>query len=206
MSLVVETKIVELYAETLVPTAYGDLIMRAYEDKELGVEHVALISPKTEFGESTALVRIHSECLTGEAFGSYKCDCGPQLETALETISKEGGVVVYMRGHEGRGIGLGNKLRAYALQETGADTLDANLQLGLPADARDYRAAAEILQDLKITNIRLLTNNPEKKTQLAKYGMNIVETVSMLVGVHEANIDYLKTKRDRMGHRIKKDF
>lgn len=191
-----------LYAETLVPTGHGNLLMRAYKDSVLGVEHVALINPETDFGGGSALVRVHSECLTGEAFASLKCDCGPQLQTALETVAKEGGVVIYLRGQEGRGIGLGNKFRAYALQETGVDTLDANLQLGLPDDAREYTAAAEILADLGVKNVRLLTNNPEKVSGLTEYGINVSEVVPMLVGVHEANLDYLSTKRERMGHTI----
>jgi 3,4-dihydroxy 2-butanone 4-phosphate synthase/GTP cyclohydrolase II len=145
---------------------------------------------------------VHSECLTGEAFGSLKCECGPQLDAALETIQRDGGVVVYLRGHEGRGIGLINKLRAYRLQEDGLDTLDANLALGLPIDARDYGAATAILQDLGIQSVRLLTNNPEKVRQLEERGIEVTERVPLVVGVGAFNESYLETKRDRMGHSI----
>ncbi len=145
------------------PTAHGTFRVRAYRDRSTGADHVAWIKGEPADG---AIVRVHSECLTGEAFGSLKCECGPQLQSALETIDAEGGVVVYLRGHEGRGIGLINKLKAYHLQEEGFDTLDANLQLGLPADARDYGAATAILKDLGISRVRLLSNNPEKARQL----------------------------------------
>ena len=147
-------------------------------------------------------MRVHSECLTGEAFGSLKCECGPQLDAALDAIDEDGGVVVYMRGHEGRGIGLINKLRAYSLQEQGLDTVDANLALGLPADARDYAAAAGILADLGVSRVRLLTNNTDKVAQLRELGLEVVEQVPLLVGVGPNNHQYLETKRDRMGHII----
>jgi 3,4-dihydroxy 2-butanone 4-phosphate synthase/GTP cyclohydrolase II len=152
-----------------------------------------------------ALVRVHSECITGEAFGSLKCECGPQLDAALDLIHERGGIVVYLRGHEGRGIGLANKLRAYQLQEQGSDTLDANLQLGLPADDRDYTAAAEILAELGVERVRLLTNNPDKARQLEAHGIVVSERVPLLVGVTEQNIGYLATKRDRMGHDLPAD-
>jgi len=147
-------------------------------------------------------VRVHSECLTGEAFGSLKCECGPQLDAALDAIEQDGGVVIYMRGHEGRGIGLINKLRAYSLQEEGLDTVDANLALGLPADARDYAAAAGILADLGVSKVRLLTNNTDKVNQLRGLGLDVVEQVPLIVGVGPNNHQYLETKRDRMGHII----
>ncbi|MET0842667.1 MAG: GTP cyclohydrolase II [Mycetocola sp.] len=184
--------------ETNVPTTHGTFRMRAYRDRNTGADHVAILA-----GDHTApgaVVRVHSECLTGEAFGSLKCECGPQLDTALDAIQRHGGIVVYLRGHEGRGIGLINKLRAYQLQENGLDTLDANLALGLPADARDYLAATSILQDLGATNIRLLTNNPEKVRQLEEYGITVTERVPIVVGVGAFNETYLETKRDRMGH------
>lgn len=186
--------------ETTVPTTHGPFRMRAYRDRMTGADHVAIVSG--EPAASGALVRVHSECLTGEAFGSLKCECGPQLDAALDTIQRDGGVVVYLRGHEGRGIGLINKLRAYKLQEDGMDTLDANLALGLPIDARDYGAATAILQDLGIESVRLLTNNPEKVRQLEEHGIDVEERVPLVVGVGAFNEGYLETKRDRMGHAI----
>jgi len=150
-------------------------------------------------------VRVHSECLTGEAFGSLKCECGPQLDAALDAIAAEGGVVVYLRGHEGRGIGLVDKLRAYRLQEDGLDTVEANVALGLPPDRREFGGAAAILADLGATSVRLMTNNPDKVTQLAAYGVDIAETVPMVVGVSNENREYLSVKRDRMGHILPSD-
>lgn len=185
--------------ETTVPTAHGDFRVRAYRDRSTGADHVAWISGEPRDG---ALVRVHSECLTGEAFGSLKCECGPQLQSALDAVRAEGGVVIYLRGQEGRGIGLINKLRAYRLQEQGLDTLDANLALGLPVDARDYGAATAILGDLGISSVRLLSNNPEKARQLAERGVEVTELVPLIVGVGAFNAAYLDTKRDRMGHAI----
>jgi 3,4-dihydroxy 2-butanone 4-phosphate synthase/GTP cyclohydrolase II len=185
--------------ETFVPTTHGSFRIRAYRDHETRVDHVAIVGGEPKDG---ALVRLHSECLTGEAMGSLKCECGPQLDAAMETIDKEGGVVVYLRGHEGRGIGLTNKLKAYRLQEDGLDTLDANLALGLPADARDYGVAAAILRDLGISSIRLLSNNPEKRRQLIEHGIEVTELVPLVVGVGDVNIGYLGAKRDRMGHQL----
>ena len=185
--------------ETFVPTTHGSFRIRAYRDHETRVDHVAIVGGEPKDG---ALVRLHSECLTGEAMGSLKCECGPQLDAAMETVDKEGGVVVYLRGHEGRGIGLTNKLKAYRLQEDGLDTLDANLALGLPADARDYGVAAAILSDLGISSIRLLSNNPEKRRQLVEHGIEVTELVPLVVGVGDVNIGYLGAKRDRMGHQL----
>lgn len=190
---------VSLRADATVPTTHGTFRFLAYKDRVTGTDHVAVISG--ELGE-TALVRVHSECLTGEAFGSLKCECGPQLDSALDAIEKEGGAVIYMRGHEGRGIGLINKLRAYGLQDEGLDTVDANLALGLPADARDYAAAAGILTDLGVSKVRLLTNNTDKVAQLRELGLDVVEQVPLIVGVGPNNHQYLETKRDRMGHII----
>jgi 3,4-dihydroxy 2-butanone 4-phosphate synthase/GTP cyclohydrolase II len=191
---------VRFEVETTVPTTHGSFRMRAYHDRRTGADHVAIVSgdPAAE----GALVRVHSECLTGEAFGSLKCECGPQLDTALDTIQRHGGVVIYLRGQEGRGIGLVNKLRAYRLQEDGLDTLDANIALGLPADARNYEAASAILDDLGMTSVRLLTNNPEKERQLTMHGVTVSERVPLIVGVGAFNEAYLNTKRDRMGHII----
>lgn len=190
---------VSFEVETTVPTVHGDFAVRAYRDRSTGADHVALVKGPLVDG---ALVRVHSECLTGEAFGSLKCECGPQLDAALDRIDDEGGVVVYLRGQEGRGIGLINKLRAYRLQEQGLDTLDANLALGLPADARDYGAAVAILKDLGLSRVRLLSNNPEKRRQLEERGMAVTELVPLVVGVGADNERYLDTKRDRMGHSL----
>ncbi len=197
------TATVTLEAEANVPTSHGTFRFLAYHDTRSATEHLAIVSG--ELGD-TALVRVHSECLTGEAFGSEKCECGPQLDAALDLIATEGGVVVYMRGQEGRGIGLLNKLRAYALQEQGLDTLDANLALGLPADARDYSAAVAILADLGIERVRLLTNNTDKVAQLSSLGMDVIEQVPLVVGVGPNNEGYLETKRARMGHIIAEEL
>ena len=189
---------------TNVPTTHGTFEMRAYRDLVTGAEHVAVIglTPDGDAPADGALVRVHSECLTGEAFGSLKCECGPQLDAALDTIAAEGGVVVYLRGHEGRGIGLVNKLKAYRLQEDGLDTLDANLALGLPADSRAYGGAAGILADLGIHRVRLLSNNPEKRRQLEEHGITVDALVPLVVGISAQNAAYLDTKRDRMGHQL----
>jgi 3,4-dihydroxy 2-butanone 4-phosphate synthase/GTP cyclohydrolase II len=187
-------------AKTQLPTAFGDFTAYGYRSTVDGVEHVALVHGEIGDGEDV-LVRVHSECLTGDVFHSLRCDCGPQLETSLERIATEGrGVVVYLRGHEGRGIGLLSKLRAYELQERGRDTLDANLELGLPADARDYGAGAQILRDLGVHSLRLLTNNPEKTDALVRHGLAVTGREPMPVRVGEHNLRYLRTKRDRMGH------
>jgi len=188
---------VSFEVETTVPTIHGPFAVRAYRDRSTGADHVAFVKGPLRNG---TLVRVHSECLTGEAFGSVKCECGPQLQAALDTIQSEGGVVLYLRGHEGRGIGLINKLRAYRLQEDGLDTLDANLALGLPADARDYGAAVGMLRDLGLSSVRLLTNNPEKKRQLVERGIAVTELVPLVVGLGADNASYLGAKRDRMGH------
>jgi 3,4-dihydroxy 2-butanone 4-phosphate synthase/GTP cyclohydrolase II len=194
-----ESSRVNFEVETNVPTQHGVFRVRAYRDRSTGADHVAWISGEPKDG---TLVRVHSECLTGEAFGSLKCECGPQLQAALDTIEEQGGVVIYLRGHEGRGIGLINKLKAYRLQEEGFDTLDANIALGLPADARDYGAAHGILKDLGISSVRLLTNNPEKARQLRERGVTVTELVPLVVGVGEYNEGYLDAKRDRMGHAL----
>jgi len=190
---------VSFEVETTVPTEHGPFTVRAYRDRSTGADHVAFIKGPVTDG---TIVRLHSECLTGEAFGSLKCECGPQLQAALDTIQTEGGIVIYLRGHEGRGIGLINKLRAYRLQEQGLDTLDANLALGLPADARDYGAAVGILRDLGVESVRLLSNNPEKRRQLVERGIEVTELVPLVVGVGSDNEGYLDTKRDRMGHAL----
>jgi 3,4-dihydroxy 2-butanone 4-phosphate synthase/GTP cyclohydrolase II len=192
-----ETSRVIFEVETTVPTTHGSFRFRAYRDRMTGYDHLAVISGEPADG---TLLRVHSECLTGEAFGSLKCECGPQLDAALEAIHEQGGVVIYMRGHEGRGIGLINKLKAYRLQEDGLDTLDANTALGFPIDGRDYGAAAAILTDLGISRVRAITNNPEKLRQLAEHGITVTEQVPLVVGVGDHNESYLEAKRDRMGH------
>ena len=192
-----ETSRVIFEVETTVPTLHGAFRFRAYRDRMTGADHVAVIAGIPRDG---ALVRVHSECLTGEVFSSLKCECGPQLDAALAWIAAEGGVVIYMRGHEGRGIGLINKLKAYRLQEDGVDTLDANIQLGFPADGRDYGAAVAILDDLGLSSIRMLTNNPDKIAQLSERGVVVSEQVPLVVGAGAFNENYLETKRDRMGH------
>ncbi|MEU4212539.1 bifunctional 3,4-dihydroxy-2-butanone-4-phosphate synthase/GTP cyclohydrolase II [Streptomyces sp. NPDC026206] len=187
-------------AATRLPTAFGEFRAYGYRSTVDGVEHIALVAGDLGDGEDV-LVRVHSECLTGDVFGSLRCDCGPQLQASLERITAEGrGVVLYLRGHEGRGIGLLPKLRAYELQEDGRDTLDANLELGLPADARDYAAGAQILTDLGVRSLRLLTNNPDKTAALVRHGLRVTGREPMPVQAGEHNLRYLRTKRDRMGH------
>jgi 3,4-dihydroxy 2-butanone 4-phosphate synthase/GTP cyclohydrolase II len=199
---IAESLRVQFEVETNLPTVHGTFRVRAYRDRSTGADHLAIIAGDPADDPAGAVVRVHSECLTGEAIGSLKCECGPQLDTALATIAEEGGVVVYLRGHEGRGIGLINKLRAYRLQEGGLDTLDANLALGLPIDARDFSAASAILDDLGIAHVRLLTNNPEKVRQLESHGIRVADRVPLVVGVGAGNAGYLETKRTRMGHSI----
>ncbi|MEU1052805.1 bifunctional 3,4-dihydroxy-2-butanone-4-phosphate synthase/GTP cyclohydrolase II [Streptomyces sp. NPDC005876] len=187
-------------AEVDLPTSHGPFTAYGYRSTVDGVEHVALVHGDLGDGRDV-LVRVHSECLTGDVFGSQRCDCGPQLDASLARIQSEGrGVVVYLRGHEGRGIGLMSKLRAYELQERGRDTLDANLELGLPADARDYGAGAQILKDLGVRGVRLLTNNPDKSAALERHGIEVTGREPMPVQAGEHNLRYLRTKRDRMGH------
>lgn len=187
-------------AEVQLPTAAGEFTAFGYRSTVDGVEHVALVHGDIGDGEDV-LVRVHSECLTGDIFSSLRCDCGPQLQASMERITEAGrGVVVYLRGHEGRGIGLLSKLRAYELQERGRDTLDANLELGLPADARDYAAGAQILADLGVRSLRLMTNNPDKITALVRHGLTVSGREPMPVQAGEHNLSYLRTKRDRMGH------
>ncbi|GAA2978912.1 bifunctional 3,4-dihydroxy-2-butanone-4-phosphate synthase/GTP cyclohydrolase II [Streptomyces fulvorobeus] len=187
-------------AEVRLPTTFGEFTAYGYRSIIDGVEHVALVHGDLGDGDDI-LVRIHSECLTGDIFQSQRCDCGPQLHASMERITQEGrGVVVYLRGHEGRGIGLLSKLRAYELQERGVDTLDANLELGLPADARDYAAGARMLLDLGVHSVRLMTNNPEKTAAVLRHGLAVTGREPMPVQAGEHNLRYLRTKRDRMGH------
>ena len=193
-------KQVERVVETVLPTEHGVFTAVGYRTEADNGEHVALVFGDLGDGEDV-LVRVHSECLTGDVFGSRRCDCGPQLDAALERVAAAGrGVVLYMRGHEGRGIGLLHKLQAYQLQDRGLDTVDANLELGLPADARDYGTGAQILADLGIRSMRLLTNNPAKRAGLEGYGLRVTGREELPVRLHPENVRYLRTKRDRMGH------
>jgi len=184
--------------EARLPTSHGEFTIKAYRDARTGDEHGALYKEPT--GSVAPVVRVHSECLTGDAFSSVRCDCGPQLDAALERVNAEGGAVVYLTGHEGRGIGIISKIKAYALQDTGRDTVDANTDLGLPVDRREYGAAAAILQDLGLTSVRLLTNNPAKVEGLRASGIDVVERVAHHVGEHPENEMYRRTKIERMGH------
>jgi len=193
-------RLVERLAETRLPTEYGIFRAVGYRGVADGSDHVALVYGDLGDGDDV-LVRVHSECLTGDVFGSLRCDCGPQLHAAMRRVVAEGrGVVLYVRGHEGRGIGLMHKLQAYQLQDQGRDTVEANLELGLPADARDYGTGAQILVDLGIRSMRLLTNNPAKRAGLEGYGLAITGRVALPVRAHPENVRYLRTKRDRMGH------
>ena len=183
------------------PTKWGQFDIHVYHEESTGLDHVALMLGSM-VGPDPVLVRVHSECLTGDAFASLRCDCGPQLQAALRAIQERGwGCLLYLR-QEGRGIGLHAKIQAYRLQDLGADTLDANLMLGHPADGRDYKIAALMLDSLKIESVSLLTNNPNKIEQLQSYGINVVERVPLIVGVGDSNRSYLETKAERMGHSI----
>lgn len=187
------------------PTAWGDFELSAYTQKNTGEQHVALIKGSWEPNEPI-LVRVHSSCVTGDIFGSCRCDCGAQLHAAMEMIEKAGkGVIVYMN-QEGRGIGLINKLRAYNLQENGLDTVDANLKLGFKADERDYGVGAQILRNLGVTKMRLMTNNPKKRAGMVGYGLEVVENVALEIKSNKHNELYLRTKRDKLGHSIMKNI
>lgn len=189
------------------PTAHGEFTVHAYVDVRTGNEHLVLTAPGAPPGRGNGahpapLVRVHSECRTGDALGSTRCDCGPQLQAALSRVARDGGAVVYVGGHEGRGIGLAAKIDAYALQDAGADTVEANLRLGHPAEAREYGAVAAILHHLGMSTVRLLTNNPAKVDGLTAHGIAVVDTVGLEVGHTEENLHYLLTKRDAMGHHL----
>ncbi|MGN6300097.1 MAG: bifunctional 3,4-dihydroxy-2-butanone-4-phosphate synthase/GTP cyclohydrolase II [Angustibacter sp.] len=194
---------VQHVASTTLPTRHGTFVAHGYRDLLTGAEHLALVSGDLTADE--AVVRLHSECLTGDVLGSLRCDCGAQLDAALEQVARRGGAVVYLRGHEGRGVGLLAKLSAYALQDLGRDTVDANLELGLPADAREYGAAAAILADLGAGQVRLLTNNPAKVDGLVAHGVAVVGRTPLRAGESVFNARYLATKRDRMGHDLAAD-
>jgi 3,4-dihydroxy 2-butanone 4-phosphate synthase / GTP cyclohydrolase II len=193
-------KHVELFSQSELPTKYGNFRSFAYRSKIDGIAHLALVAGDISDGENV-LVRVHSECLTGDVLGSLRCDCGDQLQLAMKTIADHGrGIILYVRGHEGRSIGLLNKIAAYGLQDKGRDTVQANIELGLPADARDYGTGAQILVDLGVKTMRLLTNNPSKRAGLEGYGLKIVERLPLIAIPNEKNIDYLSTKKNKMGH------
>ena len=192
-------KLIERIAEAKIPTPYGDFRIVSYSSMVDQADHIALIKGEID-SSKPLLVRVHSECLTGDVFGSNKCDCGDQVEIAMEQISLEGsGVLLYMR-QEGRGIGIHNKIKAYALQEQGYDTVDANVQLGFPPDPRQYGIGAQILEDLGVRKMRLITNNPTKRVGLEGFNLEITETIPIIAKYRKENIDYMDTKRTRMGH------
>jgi 3,4-dihydroxy 2-butanone 4-phosphate synthase/GTP cyclohydrolase II len=193
-------KLVRLVSEARIPAAGGEFRAYVYESVLDGEQHLALVMGEVA-GHEDVLVRVHSECLTGDVFGSLRCDCGPQLRASLDRIEEEGrGVLIYLRGHEGRGIGLGHKIRAYQLQEEGHDTVDANLAQGLPVDSREYGIGAQMLVDLGVTTMRVMTNNPAKYGGLEGFGLDITERIPLQLTPNPENIAYLRTKRERMGH------
>ncbi len=193
-------KLVRRISEARIPTKYGEYTAYVFESLLDGTEHMAFVRGEVA-GKSDVLVRVHSECLTGDVFGSIRCDCGLQLDLALERVAEENeGVIVYLRGHEGRGIGLGHKLRAYTLQDQGRDTVEANVELGFPIDSREYGIGSQILVDLGITTMRVMTNNPAKYGGLEGYGLEIVERVPLRSRPTDENIAYLRAKQEKMGH------
>ena len=193
-------RLVERMGSANVPTEWGNFDCVAYRSTIDGIEHLAFVLGDLTTPEPV-LTRVHSECLTGDVFGSRRCDCGPQLASAMKAVQEQGrGVIVYLRGHEGRGIGIGHKIRAYSLQDEGLDTVDANLELGLPVDSREYGIGAQILADLGARELRLMTNNPAKYGGIAGYGLSVVERVSIITESTPENSSYLATKRDRLGH------
>jgi 3,4-dihydroxy 2-butanone 4-phosphate synthase/GTP cyclohydrolase II len=195
-------RLVERMGEAQVPTEFGTFTCVAYKSTIDSIEHLAFVKGDITSDEPI-LVRVHSECLTGDVFGSRRCDCGPQLATAMQMVDEAGaGVIVYLRGHEGRGIGIGHKIRAYSLQDEGFDTVDANTELGLPIDSREYGIGAQILADLGVRQLRLMTNNPAKYGGLGGYGLSVVERVALNTVPTPENEAYLRTKRERMGHHI----
>ncbi|MFN4984696.1 MAG: bifunctional 3,4-dihydroxy-2-butanone-4-phosphate synthase/GTP cyclohydrolase II [Ignavibacteria bacterium] len=195
-------QLVSMVAEAKLPSDHGDFVLRVFQNSVDGKEHVAVIKGDVADG-TPVLVRVHSECLTGDIFGSLRCDCGPQLHAALDMIEREGrGVVLYMR-QEGRGIGLVNKIKAYALQEQGLDTVEANTHLGFPPDPRDYGIGAQILHELGVRKMRLMTNNPKKRVGLQSHGLEVVDLVPLEIQANASNQQYLETKRDKMGHLLR---
>jgi|SRR5450830_186777 len=187
-------------SSSMLPTEFGNYVIHIYKDIKTSIEHVALIMGKVS-AEENVLTRVHSECLTGDIFSSTRCDCGEQLKLAQQLITEEGrGVIIYLRDHEGRGIGLANKIRAYALQDDGLDTVEANVALGLPVDLRSFKIASEILKDLEVGSIRLMSNNPEKYNALKKSGVLVNDLVSLKINPNKYNLKYLQTKKLKLGH------
>ena len=198
-------RLVERIGSARVPTEWGDFECVAYRSTLDGIEHLAFVRGNVADGQPV-LTRVHSECLTGDVFGSLRCDCGDQLAAAMKRVAEDGrGILVYLRGHEGRGIGIGHKIRAYSLQDQGLDTVDANVKLGLPVDSREYGIGAQILADLGATQLRLMTNNPAKYGGIAGYGLSVVERVPIVTSMTDENRSYLSTKRDRLGHLFSPD-
>jgi len=186
------------------PTEFGDYVIHIYEDLSSHIEHVALVIGKVDLQDSI-LTRVHSECLTGDIFSSKRCDCGEQLQLAQQLIAEaKTGIIIYIRNHEGRGIGLANKIRAYALQDHGLDTVEANVALGLPIDKRSFETASEILQNLKVGSIRLMSNNPNKLQSLKKLGIKINSLVPLIIKPNAVNLSYLQTKQVKLGHLLEK--
>ncbi|RJG06086.1 GTP cyclohydrolase II [Noviherbaspirillum cavernae] len=195
-------ELIEYVASSLLPTRHGDFRIHVYRAVGETVEHTVLVKGDLN-GRENVLVRVHSECLTGDVFGSMRCDCGEQLDAAMAMINEAGaGAIVYLRGHEGRGIGLANKIRAYQLQDQGRDTVEANVDLGLPVDTRDYQAAAQILHHMGVTSICLITNNPAKMAKLEESGLRVAERIPVLIERTPHNTAYLRTKQEKLGHML----
>lgn len=195
-----------LKATSKLPTAYGEYLLHVFEDPQTHVEHIALVLGDIS-GKNNVLTRVHSECLTGDIFSSQRCDCGDQLQLAQSLIYQAGqGVIIYLRGQEGRGIGITNKIRAYGLQDKGLDTVEANLELNLPVDSRSYEAAAEILKKLKVVSITLLTNNPDKVSSLLTHKILIDEIHPLETSINASNQSYLHTKKLKLGHRLSLNY
>ena len=202
VSPVAAGQVIAYVASSLLPTRHGQFRIHVYRSLDESVEHTVLVKGDLQ-GRENVLVRVHSECLTGDVFGSMRCDCGEQLDAAMAMLNDAGaGAVIYLRGHEGRGIGLANKIRAYQLQDQGRDTVEANVDLGLPVDTRDYQAAAQILQHMGVGSIRLITNNPAKMTKLQDHGIRVVERVPVLIERTPHNTAYLRTKQEKLGHML----
>jgi 3,4-dihydroxy 2-butanone 4-phosphate synthase/GTP cyclohydrolase II len=198
--------VVHRVADARLPTEFGEFRCLAFQAEGEEITHLALVCGDLAAADGPVLVRVHSECMTGDVFASRRCDCGPQLHAAMALIAEAGhGVVVYLCGHEGRGIGIAHKLRAYELQDEGLDTVDANLELGLPVDDRDYGIGAAILHHLGVEEVQLLTNNPAKTTALTAHGITIAGRIPLVTQVHEDNEAYLRTKAERLGHRYEPD-